>query len=213
MTAEEKGRTTPKSRIESLSDLIFGLALSIGALTLIGQPPTDFGQLLLAILYYAFSFFILIRVWYTYTKTMADLRLETSRSLNLNIALLFLVSIEPFLFNQLLHSSLSLTQNVSIVYALDLGGLFGIQAFLADSILKEKNRPENVLQHYRLLRNAEIVSVAIFLASALPVFWTWAIRINSETVIPLRFLLWIVPLTLSFFRRLWERKNKNSRGI
>jgi hypothetical protein len=29
-------------RIQSLSDLIFGLALSIGALTLIGQEPSDF---------------------------------------------------------------------------------------------------------------------------------------------------------------------------
>jgi hypothetical protein len=35
--AEEKERSTPKSRIESLSNLIFGLALSIGALTMIGQ--------------------------------------------------------------------------------------------------------------------------------------------------------------------------------
>ena len=35
--AEVKERSTPKSRIESLSDLIFGLALSIDALTLIGS--------------------------------------------------------------------------------------------------------------------------------------------------------------------------------
>jgi hypothetical protein len=40
----EAKEQTPKSRIESLSDLIFGLALSIGALTLIGKPPDDFGR-------------------------------------------------------------------------------------------------------------------------------------------------------------------------
>ena len=44
--AEEKERSTPKSRIETLSDLIFGLALSIGAFTLIGQAPSTFQNLL-----------------------------------------------------------------------------------------------------------------------------------------------------------------------
>ncbi len=42
-------RALRKPRIETLSDLILGLALSIGALTLIGQPPTDFGQLVQSI--------------------------------------------------------------------------------------------------------------------------------------------------------------------
>ena len=99
--AEGKERSTPKSRIESLSDLIFGLALSIGALTLIGQPPSDFGHLVQSLLFYAFSFLILISVWYGYTRTMSLLHVETSRLVELNILLLFLVSIEPFLFNQL----------------------------------------------------------------------------------------------------------------
>ena len=46
--AEVKEQATPKSRIESLSDLIFGLALSIGALTLIGQQPSGFQPLVLS---------------------------------------------------------------------------------------------------------------------------------------------------------------------
>ncbi|MGD0644409.1 MAG: TMEM175 family protein [Candidatus Bathyarchaeia archaeon] len=96
---EEKERSTPKARIESLSDLIFGLALSIGALTLIGQPPSDFTALTFAIAYYGFSFLILISVWYSYTRAMSQLHFETTRTVLLNIALLFLVSIEPFLFN------------------------------------------------------------------------------------------------------------------
>ena len=138
--AEGKEPSTPKSRIESLSDLIFGLALSIGALTLIGQAPSDFAQLLLSLLYYAFSFFILIRLWYSYTQMMSYLRIETPRSINLNMVLLFLVSIEPFLFNQLIHSNWILVQNVSIIYALDLGGLFMIQALLTQSVLAEQKQ-------------------------------------------------------------------------
>ncbi len=207
--AEGKERSAPKSRIESLSDLIFGLALSIGALTLIGQPPSDFQQLLLSILYYAFSFFILVRVWYSYTQIMSYLRIETSRALNLNIVLLFLVSIEPFLFNELLHSSLILVQNISIIYALDLGGLFVIQAFLIQSVLADKDRPESLLSHYRLVRNSEIIGAVIFFISALPYFWTWTLPVDG--VIPLRFILWMIPLFLPAIRRLFEKKMKSQR--
>ena len=137
--AEEKERATPKSRIESLSDLIFGLALSIGALTLIGRPPSDFPQLILDLLYFAFSFLILISVWYSYTHTMSQLRVETPWLVDLNILLLFLVSVEPFLFNQL---NSAFEEGVSVVYALDLGGLFVIQALLAHSVLTDKTQPD-----------------------------------------------------------------------
>lgn len=110
--AQEKVGTPQKTRIESLSDLIFGLALSIGALTLIGQPPSDFQALVLSIAFYAFSFLILISVWYSYTQTMAFIRVETDRLVSFNILLLFLVSIEPFLFNQLINSSARLMEPV-----------------------------------------------------------------------------------------------------
>jgi len=53
----------PRLRIEAFSDLIFGLALSIGALTLIGQQPTSFEALMIALGLYGFSFLILVSVW------------------------------------------------------------------------------------------------------------------------------------------------------
>ncbi len=204
--AEEKQRSTPKSRIESLSDLIFGLALSIGALTLIGQPPSDFTALLLAILFYGFSFLILIRVWYSYTQIMADLRVETRSEVFANVGLLFLVSIEPFLFNQLLTSTKIPSEYVSILFALDLGGLFAIQAFSANSILTDKGQSTHLLNHYKLLRNALALSAAIFFVSALPIFWTLAIPIDQNTQIHIRFLVWTVPLLLPAIRRFFEKR-------
>jgi uncharacterized membrane protein len=201
---EEKERSTPKSRIETLSDLIFGLALSIGALTLIGQAPGNFEDLVVSIGYYAFSFLILISVWYGYTRIMSNVRIETQREVELNILLLFLVSIEPFLFNELNSHSLP-TQYVSILYALDLGGLFVIQALLANSILADKKRPEELLRHYLAVRNSLIVGAAIFFISVLPFFWSLAIPITSKASIPLRLILWIAPLFLRYIRRLWEK--------
>jgi uncharacterized membrane protein len=203
--AEVKEGAPSKLRIESLSDLIFGLALSIGALTLIGQPLSDFQGLLVAIVFYAFSFIILISVWYSYTKIMSFLRVETDRLVSLNILLLFLVSIEPFLFNQLINSTLLLVENASIVYAFDLGGLFAVEAFFAHAILADKNRPEKVLHTFRLRRNTLLIGMALFFVSALPLFWTLTIPINSSFGIPLRLVLWITILFMPTVRRFWEK--------
>jgi uncharacterized membrane protein len=208
--AQEKIGAPQKTRIESLSDLIFGLALSIGALTLIGQPPSDFQALLLSIAFYAFSFIILISVWYSYTRTMAFLHVETDRLVSFNILLLFLVSIEPFLFNQLINSSMSFVENASIVYAFDLGGLFAIQAFLANSILSDKNKPQQVIRAFRLRRNTQLIGMALFFISALPIFWTWTIQIDSNFGIPLRLILWIFTLFMPSIRRFWEKREKQT---
>jgi uncharacterized membrane protein len=208
--AEPKEHSPPKSRIESLSDLIFGLALSIGALTLIGKPPSDFGQLVQSILFYAFSFLILISVWYGYTRTMSELHTETGSLVKVNILLLFLVSIEPFLFNELIQPTSSLVENVSILYAFDLGGLFVIQAFLSNAILANKNSPEELLRTHRFQRVTLLISSVLFFISAVPIFWVWTINVNGVTI-PLRVILWLIPLFLPSIRRLWEQKSKQSK--
>ena len=202
--AEEKERSTPKSRIETLSDLIFGLALSIGALTLIGSAPSSFDNLVKSIGYFAFSFLIIITVWYAYTRAMLNVHVETRGDVELNVFLLFLVAIEPFLFNELVVSSLP-AEYVSVLYALDIGGLFALQAVLANSILADKSRPEKLRIEYTGRRNAAITAAVVIFISALPFFWSWTIPVNSQTHIPLRFILWIVPLFIHNIRRIWER--------
>ena len=202
--AEAKAGAIPKSRIESLSDLIFGLALSIGALTLIERSPSNFQQLLLNLAFYAFSFLILIRVWHSYTSTMSDIHFETPTALYFNIILLFLVSIEPYLFNELVTTSLS-PQNVSLIYALDLGGLFLILGLFDSAVSADTKQPENLRRHYRILRNTLLIGAAVFFISALPFFWTLAIPLNSSHALNLRFVFWIFALILSLIRRTYER--------
>jgi uncharacterized membrane protein len=198
--------------IQSLSNLIFGLALSIGALTLIGQKPGDFYDLLLYILYYGFSFLILINIWRSYTRTMSLLPVETARLINLNILLLFLVSIEPYLFNQLLFSSWVMAQNVSILYAFDLGGLSVIQAFFTNSLINEKKKgiPEQLLREYKFRRNLQLMSAVIFFVSTIPVFWSWTLELGN---IPLRFIFWFITLfmpLLGHLRRTQKLENKSA---
>src|SRR3989441_10760946 len=91
----------PRPRIQSLSDLIFGLALSIGALNLIANRPNDTQALFGNIAAFGFSFLILIFVWFRYTETMSVLPVEAGRTRSLYTIILFLVSVEPYLFKQL----------------------------------------------------------------------------------------------------------------
>jgi uncharacterized membrane protein len=194
-----------RPRIQSLSDLIFGLSLSIGALMLIGQKPSDFQGLALSILYYGFSFLILINIWRSYTRTMSLLPVETTKLINLNILLLFLVSIEPYLFNQLLASSLAMAQDISILYAFDLGGLVAIQAFFTNSLISEKKKyiPEQQLREYKIRRTYQLIIGVIFFVSTIPVFWTWRIELSNIGNIPLRLIFWFIALFLSVFGPQW----------
>jgi len=82
----------PRPRIQSLSDLIFGLALSIGALNLISNKPADTQALFGNIATFGFSFLILIFVWFRYTEIMSVLPVETTRTRALNTVMLFLVA-------------------------------------------------------------------------------------------------------------------------
>ncbi len=77
--------------------MVFGLALSVGALALVSNPPTDSNELYTDIAIFGFSFLILIMVWFAYTRLMSVLVLEGRQTVALNTLLLFSVSIEPFL--------------------------------------------------------------------------------------------------------------------
>jgi uncharacterized membrane protein len=175
---------------------------------LIGQPPNDFQALVSSIAAYAFSFLILISVWHSHTRTMSFLRVETDRLISFNVLLLFLVSIEPFLFNQLINNSLQLVEDVSIVYAFDLGGLFAIQAFFANSILSDKKEPKEVIRDFRFRRNTQIIGTALFFISALPIFWNWTVQLDRNFGVPLRFVFWILTLFIPSIRRFLEKRGK-----
>ena len=190
----------PRQRIETLSDLVFGLALSIGALTLIGKTPTTPADIQSEILGFGFSFIILISVWLRYTRIMSMLPIETMTTMSVNIALLFLVSVEPYLFS--LVSSLgafsTLFNYASVVYSLDLAGLMGILALFNHLIIKEsKLIPVHLMARERRTRNAFLVSASLFAVSTLPQFASWTVGGT-----PLRVLFWYAPLVLMWSLRI-----------
>jgi uncharacterized membrane protein len=156
------------------------------------------------ILFYAFSFLILISVWLGYTRNVSMLHIETGGLVAVNVLLLFLVSIEPFLFNLLLGP---LSDNVSLLYAFDLGSLFLIQTYIAHAISSDKSRPADIAYRFKLQRNTFLISSMLFFASMLPNLWSWKIMVTPSIAVPVRMIFWIVPLILPSFRRLWQKRN------
>ena len=213
MTAEHSFK--PRPRIESLSDLVFGLALSIGALTLIGQQPQTFEALIAALALYSFSFLILVSVWRSYSTITSILPAETETLISLNIALLFIVSIEPFLFNELFAQNGSMFYGVSLIYPIDLAAMFIIIAFFNHSLAdEEKNRvPKDQLKKYRFARNYNLLIAGVFLISIAPFFAT--IYVFQVTVggmlyaVPLRVLIWILALVVGWGRRILGKTNRS----
>jgi len=203
--------SSPKPRIESLSDLIFGLALSIGALSLISKPPGSPAEINSDIVGFTVSFVILISVWLRYTSIMSVLPLETPATIFLNVVLLFLVSIEPYFFDLInlgpypTQSELANLEYASILFALDIAGLMAIMAFFTHILTIEEKKlvsPELILK-YRLLRNSFFIAAGLFLISILPQFWTLSIKGT-----PFRFYFWLVPIGIFWIRRILE-KEKN----
>jgi uncharacterized membrane protein len=133
----------PRPRIETLSDLIFGLALSIGAFALLSTPPDSFAQILADILGFTFSFFVLISFWLRYTEIMSVLPVENRTIVFLNIIMLLLVTMEPYLFNLVTLFSHAinnpgLIDAASTMFSLDMAGLMAILGFFAHEITIEK---------------------------------------------------------------------------
>jgi uncharacterized membrane protein len=206
----------PKPRIESLSDLVFGLALSIGAITLVESPPKTSLAIYADVGTFALSFYIIISIWLRYTRIMSVLPLERRRTLFANSFLLFCVAIEPFLFNLLQKpiagaETSSFLSTASTLFALDIGGMMLMLGLFCNEVATKDRKLviPDLIGEFKIERNTWFLLSAFFFVSAIPIFWS--IQIDG---IQVRFLIWLVPLALVWLgsvhrKRLIEDRSKS----
>jgi len=205
----------PRPRIETLSDLIFGLALSVGAISLLSRPPSNLGQIVGDMLGFSFSFLILISFWLRYTEIMSVLPVENHTIVLINVVMLLLVAIEPYLFNlvTLFNHAIDnpgLVDAASIMFAFDMAGLMAILGFFSHKLATEEKNlvPKILISKYKRMRNNLFAYAVVFMFTALPQFWTYTIDGT-----PIRFYLWLIPLVVFWLgRRFWERPLTKKRG-
>jgi uncharacterized membrane protein len=140
----------------------------------------------------------LIVVWMRYTKIMSVLPFERPRTISLNVALLFTVSLEPFLFNVLQLGSPDIKDAASQFYAVDLGVMLAILASFTFALADEERKlvPKDSIREFKIEGITMAIAALIFFISTLGVFWT-----NQTNGEHWRFYIWIIPFTLSVIRR------------
>jgi uncharacterized membrane protein len=207
----------PRPRIESLADLIFGVSLGIGSIVLVGVSPTSSSQINSHIAAFVFTFLIIITAWIVYTTDMSVLPVETRVVTFLNVILLLLVALVPYLLNgvELVNPSLTAAQSSAIrdyssgLFALDLAGILFILAIFAHVISTEEKRlvaPELAVL-FRNGRNRMLVLAVIMAATVLPIFWQL-----SWFGVPLRLYAWYLPL-ISYWAGRAVRPDSRTYGV
>lgn len=201
-------------RVESLSDLVFGLALSIGAVWLLQKTPQNASDLAVFVGLFAFSFVVLVATWLGYARIMAAMPHSASGgTLPLNLFLLFCVVLEPYLFfvMQSRPGDSSFLDSASFAYALDIAAMFLTLAGLIRIVLKRTDRNElkmhPLLQdRYRLAMKLYTLVGAAYLVSALPIFWT------DSPIGPPRFVFWYSAFAFFFLGIFYRRRERSQQS-
>ncbi|MDA4122706.1 MAG: hypothetical protein OK456_05935 [Thaumarchaeota archaeon] len=199
MAESARNESKFRLRIENLSDLVFGLALSIGSIILISNLPQTPSDLVSAITQFGASFLIVVWIWSGYSRATDSLPFEVAGGFLLNIILLFCVAIEPYLFYVLDKGQPSLQDFASSVYGVDVGAMMFLLAGMAYVALREEKKGGGVrrsverVKRFRRTMMLEAIVGTIFFASAIPIFW-----ISAPVGGSVRVDIWYVTLALFF---------------
>src|SRR6266702_163839 len=192
----------PRPRLESLSDLIYGLSLSIGAISLVitNAQSSTVSDINRNVLEFLFVFLLLITSWIIYTSDMSVLPIETRLVTFLNVVLLILVAIFPYLFDQVVSTFNpdSVQEYASILFTADLAGTLVIMASFAHIIAREEEHlvDGEIMIRFRTARNRmSVLTVVVLLSLAAP--WDWLFL-----GVHVRLLVWYVPIVSFWVNRM-----------
>jgi len=198
----ERPRRRPRPRLESLSDLIYGLSLSIGAISLVltNAQSSTVSDINRNVLEFLFVFLLLITSWIIYTSDMSVLPIETRLVTFLNVVLLILVAIFPYLFDQVVSTFNpdSVQEYASILFTADLAGTLVIMATFAHIIAREEEHlvDGEIMIRFRTARNRmSVLTVVVLLSLATP--WDWLFL-----GVHVRLLVWYVPIVSFWVNRM-----------
>ena len=190
----ERPRRRPRPRLESLSDLIYGLSLSIGAISLVitNAQTSTVSDINRNVLEFLFVFLLLITSWIIYTSDMSVLPIETRLVTFLNVVLLILVAIFPYLFDQVISTFNpdSVQEYASILFTADLAGTLVIMATFAHIIAREEEHlvdGEIMIRFRRARDRMSVLTVVVLLSLAAP--WDWLFM-----GVHVRLFIWYIPI-------------------
>jgi len=167
-------------KFKSITTEIFALTLGLGAFSLAIIPRTSIMEVAQAVGVFAIAFFYIAIIWIINFRFFEKYPLYDNTFLALNFVILFMVAISPFLMQGFSMSS-DFADQMSILYALDIMGIFAILGVLHHRyILQNKEHiKEEKTREAKMDRNMQFIISLWFLIS---------------TVIPIqyRFIFWML---------------------
>ena len=165
-------------KFKSITTEVFALTLGLGAFSLSIIPKNSLMEVAQAVGFFGIAFFYIAIIWIINSRFFEMYPLYDNTFLGFNFVILFLVAISPFLM-QGFSMSPDLTNPMSILYALDITGIFAILGVLHQRYLQQNidGLEEEEKREVKMDRNMQFIISAWFLISAvlpLPyrfVFW------------------------------------------
>jgi len=170
------------------------LSLSIGAISLVltNAQSSTVSDINRNVLEFLFVFLLLITSWIIYTSDMSVLPIETRLVTFLNVVLLILVAIFPYLFDQVISTFNpdSVQEYASILFTADLAGTLVIMATFAHIIAREEEHlvdGEIMIRFRRARDRMSVLTVVVLLSLAAP--WDWLFM-----GVHVRLFIWYIPI-------------------
>lgn len=148
-----------------------------------------------------------------YTYEMSVLPVETNFVIYLNVLMLILIAIIPYLlYNvEFVNSAISPADSSSIrdyassLFAIDLAAILVILATFSHVISSEEKQlvAPQMAKIFQRNRNVQAILAIIVIVSLAPVFWT--IMLFGE---PVRLYIWFVPVVSYWARRARQPRNQ-----
>lgn len=181
------------------------MSLSIGAIILVltnGQSSTV-DSIDQNILEFLFVFLVLITSWIIYTSDMSVLPIETRLVTFLNVVLLMLVAIIPYLFDQVVSpwNAGSVQSYASILFTADYATTLVIMAIFAHIIAQEEMQLVDgpIMVRFRRSRNILLFLAAVVVVS-LAIPWEWLFL-----GVRVRIIIWYFPIIMFWFNRMRQK--------
>jgi uncharacterized membrane protein len=165
-------------KFKSITTEIFALTLGLGAFSLAIIPRTSIMEVAQAVGVFGIAFFYIAIIWIINFRFFEKYPLYDNTFLALNFVILFMVAISPFLMQGFSLSS-DFADSMSILYALDIMGIFAILGVLHQRyILQNKEHlKEEKTREAKMDRNMQfIISLWFLISAVIPVqyrfiFW------------------------------------------
>jgi len=137
---------------------------------------------------------------------VSALSVETFFTQYLNVALLFCVALEPFLFYVLETTSNTFLEYSSAVFGLDIGIMQVLLAGMSYLVIRQEKHKQvsksqaNYVKMFKISMFSGIIAATIFLVSISNVFW-----ISNPTIGNWRFFMWDISVALIVLTRAFVR--------